>query len=83
MAEDQINTTGSPGAAAPAPSAPPTSPPGYALLEEIGHGGMGVVYRARDVTLQRDVAVKLLSDRPSSRRGVIAMRMRYAPVQLV
>src|SRR4029077_14802640 len=39
------------------------SPPGYELLDEIGHGGMGVVYRAREVALDRDVAVKLLSER--------------------
>ena len=32
----------------------------YELLEEIGHGGMATVYRARDVTLDRRVAVKLL-----------------------
>ena len=39
----------------------PASPPGYELIDEIGHGGMGVVYRARDVALDRNVAVKLLS----------------------
>ena len=40
------------------------SPPGYELLDEIGHGGMGVFYRVRDVALDRDVAVQLLSDWP-------------------
>ena len=33
----------------------------YEIIEQIGQGGMGAVYRARDTRLERDVAIKVIN----------------------
>jgi tetratricopeptide (TPR) repeat protein len=45
----------------------------FELIERIGEGGMGAVYRARQPSLDREVAVKLLSAGPWASQDFIAM----------
>ena len=46
----------------------------YEVVGELGRGGMGVVYRARDPLLERDVAIKLVS--PTQLTPAVTERLR-------
>ena len=52
----------------------------YEIIGEIGRGGMGVVYRARDPLLQREVAIKLI---PPAMLSAEAERRFLSEAQLV
>lgn len=52
----------------------------YQLIEEIGKGGMAVVYRAQDTLLQRDVALKLLAAHLEKKESVPARFIQEAQI---
>ena len=52
----------------------------YSVTAKIGEGGMGEVYRARDTTLDRDVAIKVLPDAFASDPERLARFEREAKV---
>ncbi len=52
----------------------------YEILEPLGKGGMGEVYRARDTKLDRDVAIKVLPESLAGDPDRIARFQREAEV---
>ena len=62
------------------PLTPGTSLGSYTVIAQIGAGGMGEVYRARDTKLDRDVALKVLPDAFTSDPDRLARFEREAKV---
>ena len=77
---DSAAAPGSPVGGEGSPDAPDGAPRRelgeYELLEELGHGGMGTVYKARHTLLRRVVAVKVLSKSLTSDSRAVSRFLR-------
>ena len=54
--------------------------PGYRIIKELGHGGMGVVYHAQRDSDQRDVALKTIRAKIRVRPGTLERFIREASI---
>ena len=52
--------------------------PGYEIVEKLGQGAFGAVYKARQLSLDRPVAIKILPPSLAKNEGFIARFMREA-----
>ena len=80
IAEIQTNQKPSSGTRPTRSQKKPPTIPGYEILEVVGRGANGVVYRARQVSMDRMVAIKILAKKQGTDKGFVERFIREAQV---